>query len=354
MHPDLYAILMAGGSGTRFWPASRRDRPKQFLRIGGTDPLLVQARRRIAGLVPPERTLVITLQGLVAEVRELLGDLPAENVLAEPVGKNTGPCVALAACEIERRAPDSIQVVLPADHVIRPVQAFEQSVRAAAAEALRHDALVVFGIRPDHPATGFGYVEAGELCGEPLGTPVFRVRRFVEKPPLAQAREFLARGSYYWNAGIFVWHTRAICGALEAFMPAARAAFAGPPPKDLTRLYAGLESTSIDVAVLERAGDVRVVPVDYSWSDVGSWEALSAVLEPDAAENVHGGGAEAVFHDSRRCIAYADPGELIAVLGLEDVVVVHAAGATLVCSRERAQAVRELVARIGAEHPGRT
>jgi mannose-1-phosphate guanylyltransferase len=350
--PDLYAIIMAGGSGTRFWPASRRTRPKQFLSIAGGEPLLCETWRRLEGLVPAERTLVVTVASQAGEVRRLLPALPPENVLAEPEPRNTAACLALAAREIERRDPSSVQVVLPADHVIRPVPAFQRSVQAAVEEARARSTLVVFGIRPSHPATGFGYVEAGELCAEVRQTPVYRVRRFVEKPSLARAQEFLFQGSFFWNAGIFVWQTQAICSALETFTPALRAALAGArSPAELAQAYARLEPVSIDVAVLEHAPNVRMVPVDYFWSDVGSWEALSTVLEQDAAGNVHSGAARAVFQDARGCIAHAEGDQLVAVLGLDNVVVVHSAGATLVCSRERAQHVRALVQRLEAEAP---
>ena len=330
--PDLYAIIMAGGSGTRFWPASRRTRPKQFLRVAGAEPLLTETWRRLEGLIPPERTLVVTVASQASEVQRLLPALPPENVLAEPEPRNTGPCLALAALELERRDPSSVQVVLPADHVIRPVQAFQRSVLAAAEEARARSTLVVFGIRPSHPATGFGYIEAGDLCAEVRQTPVYRVSRFVEKPALARAQEFLFQGSFFWNAGIFVWQTAAICRALESFTPALSRALAGArSPAALAEAYAGLEPVSIDVAVLERAPNVRMVPVDYFWSDVGSWEALSTVLDQDESGNVHSGAAEAIFEDARGCIVHAERDQLVAVLGLDNVVVVHSEGATLVC-----------------------
>src|SRR6185436_151747 len=181
-NPELFAVVMAGGSGTRFWPASRRARPKQFLPISGGRPMLTETCARLAGLVPWERVLVVTAESQVPLVRTALPELPRENVLAEPAARNTAPCVAFAAEEIARRAPDAVQVVLPSDHVIRPIEAFRKSVRAAAEEAARADGLVIFGVRPDHPATGYGYIETGALLGTRESIPVLAVARFVEKP----------------------------------------------------------------------------------------------------------------------------------------------------------------------------
>ena len=347
MQPPLYAIIMAGGSGTRFWPASRRGRPKQYLRLGAEKPLLLQTWERLEGLVPPERTLVVTTADQVDEVRAALPALPELNILAEPMARNTGPCVALAAFEVQRRAPDSIQVVLPADHVIRPRDAFQATLRAAAQEANQLGSLITCGIRPTHPATGFGYIEAGERTRTVDGIPVHRVQRFVEKPPRERAEEFLAHGGFLWNAGIFVWHTDAICRAIEAHMPETFAALSRVKRgADLGELYATLPARSIDVAVLEKAPNVRVLPIDYFWSDVGAWSALPEVREPEPSGNVKSGGTELVSEDARGCVVHGDDGEVIALIGVEDLIVVHSGNATLVCRKDRAQDVRKIVERL--------
>src|SRR5262245_50438460 len=182
MKPELFAVVMAGGSGTRFWPASRRARPKQFLPVWGGRPMIAETCARLAGLVAWERILVVTAESQVELVRAALPEIPRENVLAEPAARNTAPCVAFAAEGAARRAQDSVQVVLPSDHVIRPIEAFRRSVRAAAEEATRSEALVIFGVRPDHPATGYGYIESGSMLGTRDSIPVFAVERFVEKP----------------------------------------------------------------------------------------------------------------------------------------------------------------------------
>ena len=345
--PPLFAVIMAGGSGTRFWPASRSHRPKQYLRIGGEEPLLKETWNRLEGLVPPERTLVVTTSDQVEEVRQALPELPALNILAEPMARNTAPCVALAAFEVKRRAPDSVQLVLPADHVIRPRERFQETLRAAAKEANQLGTLITCGIRPTYPATGFGYIEAGAPTREVDGIEVRRVQRFVEKPPLERAREFLEHGGFLWNAGIFVWHTDAICRAIEQYMPETHAALVRVAKgADLRELYGTLPAQSIDVAVLERARNVRVLPIDYFWSDVGTWNAISEVQSPEPDGNVKSGGTELVAEEARGCVVHGDSGEVIALIGVQDLIVVHAGNATLVCRKDRAQDVKKIVERL--------
>jgi len=329
--PELFAVLMAGGSGTRFWPASRRAKPKQFLRLAGKRSLIQATWDRLAGLVPPENVLVVAGEAHADLVRKHLPRLPSGNLLCEPVGRNTTPCIAWAACEIERRAPRSVQVVLPSDHVIHPPKRFRELLRLSAEAAAAEDVLVTLGVRPSSPATGFGYIEQGE----PAGAGLFRVARFVEKPERKRAEEFLASGRFLWNAGIFVWSTASILKALGEFTPQTLAGARAIVASGVKDSYAALESQPIDRSVLERAHNVRVVPVDFEWSDVGSWEAL-AEFGP--------GRAEVVSVESSNCIAWTEQDEVVALLGVRDLVVVHAGKVTLVCPRERAQDVRALVA----------
>ena len=352
--PETYCILMAGGSGTRFWPASRRQRPKQFLPIAGGEPLIVETWKRVEGLVPPERVLVVTTADQAEEVRGLLPDLPALNLIVEPEARNTGPCVALAAFEVRQRCRDSVQIVLPADHVIRPREAFQRTLRAAVREANQSGALIVCGIQPSFPATGFGYVQAGEIVRQMDGQPVMRVQRFVEKPDAEARAQALpeAEGGYYWNAGIFVWHTDAILRAVEQFMPHHHAGLErASRGTDIAEVYRELPKVSIDVGVLERAEGVRMLPIDYFWSDVGAWSALPEVAEGDDGGNVASGGAELIAEDARGCVVHAEDGEVVALIGVDDLIVVHAGRATLVCPRDRAQDVRRIVERLELEAP---
>ena len=351
MTPPLFAVVMAGGSGTRFWPASRNRRPKQFLPVWGGRPMIAATCARLEGLVPWERILVVTAAHQAELVHAALPELPRANVLAEPVARNTAPCIAFAAEEIARRDPEALQVVLPSDHVIEPLESFRHTLRAAAEEAAAGDVLVVFGVRPDHPATGYGYVESSAELGRRAGVPVYAVARFVEKPERARAEQFLASGRFLWNSGMFVWSTRAIRAALRAHAPAIAQGFervgAGAP---LDEVYRALPSLAIDVAVLERAPNVRVLPIDYTWSDVGSWAALPGIHRADSAGNwpVLSGRAELVTEDSSGCVAYAEGDEVIALVGVRDLVVVRAGDATLVCPRERAQDVKKIVERLAA------
>lgn len=361
MSRPLYAVIMAGGSGTRFWPASRLARPKQYLPIvsgsgAGADaaPMIRQTWERLDGLVPPENVLVVTAAEQAPLVRESLPELPAGNLLAEPEARNTAPCVALAAFEVRSRDPDAVQVVLPADHLIRPADAFRQSVRAAAAEAATSGALLTFGIRPTRPATGYGYIQSGDVLAEHDGARVLRVKRFVEKPERRLAEEFLASGDFLWNAGIFVWTTEAILAAVAEHAPEIHAGLqrvaAGA---DLAEVYAGFEKLPVDVAILERAGNVRTIAIDYSWSDVGSWAALADISDADEQGNwaVLPGGARLVAEDASGCLAFAEGEQVIALVGVRDLVVVQAGNATLVCPRDRAQEVRRIVERLGEEGP---
>ncbi len=347
----IYALVMAGGSGTRFWPASREARPKQYLPIAGGKPMLVETVDRLAGLVDPAHILVVTSAAQAALVRECLPDLPEENLIQEPKARNTAPCVALGAMEVLRRDPRAVQIVLPADHVIEPRAAFERSVRAAAEEAQASASLVTLGIKPDHPATGYGYIQAAAELGRRDGCAVHQVVRFVEKPDAARAAQFLAQGGFFWNAGIFVWSGPAIDAALRTHMPDVVAglerAFAGG---DLTAEYARFAAVPIDVALLERADNVRVVPVDYSWSDVGSWAALAELAPQGEGGNrtALSGGARLIAEDAHDCLAYAEGDELIALVGVQNLVVVRAGNATLVCPRERAQDVKRIVERLRA------
>jgi mannose-1-phosphate guanylyltransferase len=349
---QVFAVIMAGGFGTRFWPASRRALPKQFLPIGGARTLIAETAARLDGLVDAEHTLVVTGRDHVELVRRSLPDLPPENVLAEPVGRNTAPCVAWAAAELERRGDASVQIVLPSDHVIRPADAFRDLLRAACEEAFETHALCTLGVRPTHPATGYGYIESAEELGRRGGFPVRRVARFVEKPDRVRAEEFIASGRFSWNAGIFVWRTDAILGALEQHVPA----IVGPvrsirSAADAARVYPTLPSAAIDVAVMEKADNVRVLPIDFVWSDVGSWAALPEVTPADASGNCSSGGARVLAHESSGCVVHGEAGDLVALVGVKDLVVVRAGKAVLVLPRERAQDVKHVVARLEREAP---
>lgn len=346
---NLHAILLAGGSGSRFWPASRRARPKQFLRIVGERSMLAETFLRLEGMVDAQRCWVVTTPEQAGEVRAALPELPHDHVLVEPCARNTAAAIALASLHVAQRDPQALQVVLPADHVIRPRAAFQATLRAACVAARQApDSLFVFGIHPAHAATQFGWIKTCGVERVVDATAVHRVERFVEKPDAARAQAFLDAGGYYWNSGMFLWSAQAFERALLEFAPAIHAALASPG--DLARSYAALPSVSIDVAVFERAREVRMLPIDYFWSDVGAWDALAGVHPADPSGLVQAGGAALEALDSRNCIAWGESGGLITLVGVEDLIVVRAGEVTLVCRRDRAQDVKALVERLSAKN----
>lgn len=346
---DAFAVILAGGSGTRFWPASRRSLPKQYLPIGAAEPLVAQTLARLEGLIPLDRILVVSAQSQREELQRALPRLPRENLLLEPCGRNTAASVAWAALEIRRRNPNSVHVVLPADHVIRPAESLRASLGAGLDEARDSRALVTFGVRPTRASTGFGYLELGEALPARGNHGVHRVRRFVEKPVQERADEFLKSGRYLWNAGIFAWRTDAILSAFERHGPGLlRALESFPTGAELEHAYGALPVVSIDVCVLERESDVRTLPIDYFWSDVGAWTALEDVLAPDANGNRSTGGTLLETLDASGNLVYGEDGQLVALLGVDNLVVVRAGDAVLITTRERADQVRALVERMHA------
>jgi len=350
---ETWAVIMAGGSGTRFWPASRKRHPKQFLRVAGSKTLIQETAARLGDVVPPERRLVVTGHEHVALVRKQLPKIPPENILAEPTGRNTAPCIAWAAVEIARRSPHSVQVVLPSDSVIRPAAQFRKLLGVAIEEAASSSALVTFGVQPTFAATGYGYIEIGDELARRGKTPVHAVLRFVEKPDRARAEQFVASGKHLWNSGMFVWTTDAILAALREHAPAVLAPLERcATSAEAIAVYPTIPSVAIDVAVMEKMRDVRVVPFDIAWSDVGAWPALVDVLLADAEGNVTGGGAQLVSLDAMRNIVHAPKGELVALVGVSDLVVVRAGKALLVCPKDRAQDVKQIVDLLSREDPG--
>ena len=341
---DVFAVIMAGGSGTRFWPASRRAKPKQFLSVASDRPLIVETRERLEGLVPDENVLVVTGAVHADEVRRALPGLPAENVLVEPVGRNTLPCAAYAALAIRERSENAVHVVLPADHVIRPATDFRATLIAGIEACERHEAFVTLGIEPTHPATGYGYIQKGAKSDTVDGLPAYEVERFHEKPQLDAARDYLKSGDFLWNSGIFVWRSDSFFAGLAEHAPQLFDQVSGVSLEALTRGYAELPALSIDVGLMEKAPKRLVLPIDYQWDDVGSWSALFDVLPAGPNGHRRAGGVEVVSVDSSDCVVYGESGHVTALLGVEDLVVVRAGKVTLVCPRSRAEDVRRLVA----------
>jgi mannose-1-phosphate guanylyltransferase len=340
------AVIMAGGSGTRFWPLSRRARPKQVLPVLGGPSMIRRTVDRLAPAFDPARILVVTAREQAGLLRAELPMLPAANILEEPVGRDTAAAIGLAAVEVERRAPGGSFAVLPADHYIDDPAKFQAALEQARLAA-RGGTLVAFGIPPRYPATCYGYLRRGE----PLGRPgVHRVARFCEKPPLAAAESFLKEGGYFWNGGIFVWEARSLLDAVAKHLPELSAGLReiAADPGALDRVYAKLPRISIDYGVMEKADRVAMVEAPFEWDDVGSWSAAADRRPRDAQGNAFDG--DVVAADVRNSLVLsAEPGHVVGVLGLEDVVVVHTPDATLVCSKRRAEDLKLLVEALKAK-----
>lgn len=339
---SLHAVILAGGRGTRFWPASREKTPKQFLKIGGDESLLGMTARRLLPLASAERLWIITNEAHVDIAAAHVPEIARAHIVGEPVGRNTAPAIALAACLALEGDEDAVMLVAPADHWIADADAFRKAASSAAAFAASHEALVTFGIQPASPETGYGYIEAGEE----VAPGVRRVVRFTEKPDRPTAERFLAGGRHFWNSGIFVWRARVLRDELAKSAPEivdacekiVRAADFGAA---LRAGYAALPSISIDYALLERSECVFVVPSRFVWSDVGSWDALAALLPQDAQGNVVEG--ETLLLDAKGCFVRATSGRFAAVVGVEDLLVLDTPDAILVCPKSRAQDVKRIV-----------
>lgn len=357
------AIIMAGGSGERFWPLSRRAHPKQLLRI--TDPdrsLLESCVDRIAPLVPHEDIFVVTGRHLQDAIRASDSGVPAANVIAEPCKRNTAGCLVYAAAQLLAiegdGADDCVMAVLTADYTTNDDEAFRQALASAVAAASRHDALVTLGVQPSRPETGYGYIEvadgAEDVPGLAAPCPVFPVKQFHEKPDRKTAEDYLDSGRFYWNSGMFVWRVGTFLDELAQAAPDMHRAL-----RDITEAlrngdqeradqrFAELNDVSIDYALLEKARSIYVVPAAFHWDDVGSWDALERALPTDAEKNVTVG--EPVLVDSHDCIVYNAPGKgenAVAVVGASNLVVVVTDDATLVVSKDRVQDIKGVIARL--------
>jgi len=348
----LTVVIMAGGRGTRFWPRSRNRLPKQCIALMGERTLLQRTLDRVQGLVPPEQVLVVTGKDMSEAVREQLPELPAENILVEPCGRNTAPCIAWATVEIARRyGGEAIMAVLPADHLVDDEEDFQRALYAGAKAASETNGLITLGIRATRPETGFGYIRCGEALGEWDGRSFHHVQGFVEKPDRETANEYVASGQYYWNAGIFLWSVDAIRDAFQAYLPNTWASMARLEfePTSFATLWDTFDAISIDYGILEHAKSVYVLPASFGWSDVGSWTAI-----PDIAAPSDGGWVESqdcVSIDAGGNVVHA-PGKLVALVGVDDLVIVDTPDALLVTRREDAQRIREVISRL--EHAGLT
>jgi mannose-1-phosphate guanylyltransferase len=350
---EAYAVIMAGGGGTRLWPVSRRERPKQVLRLFGERTMFQLAVDRLLPLLPPERILVVAVEEQAEVLKAQVPDLPEGNYLLEPCPRGTASVVGLAAVYLHKHCPGAAMACLAADHYISDVEAFRHVLRSAFTLAGEGD-LVTLGIRPTYPATGFGYIHAGEPRGEFEGLPAYRVLAFKEKPGLEEASRYLASGEYSWNSGMFVWQVDTILHEIRRLMPGLAAGLSeieaalGRPDERhvLERVWQGLERQTVDYGIMERARNVSVIPAEnLGWWDIGGWDRLFELRQADSDGNLVLGKRVRTLA-TKGTLIYQDPDvqdRLIATLGVENLIVIDTGDALLVCGRESAEDIRRLV-----------
>jgi len=344
----MYAVIMAGGKGTRFWPRSREKRPKQLLNIVGPRSMLQQTIARIGSLLPVENILVVAGEAHGEELRRQLAELPAENIFLEPVGRNTAACIGLAALLVQHRDPRAVMVVLPADHLIVHEDLFLSTLRAAVAMARKRRALITLGIRPASPETGYGYIETGDQVEKVQEHTFYTVSSFHEKPDVERAKQYVEKGNFFWNSGMFVWQARAILLEMEKYLPGLYTDLLKLKPfldteelhREIKHTYPDLESISIDYGVMEKAGNVLMIPADFGWNDLGTWASMAQIWPKDDQNNAHQG--EIMAMESRGNVVFCQE-KLCVLLGVNDLIVVDTEEALLVCPVNRAQDIGKIL-----------
>lgn len=356
----LHAVIMAGGSGTRLWPESRSECPKQLLAIQGERTMVQQAVDRLGDMVPLDRIIIATTKPLAGKVHEQLSQLPREAILAEPCSRNTAPCIGLAALRVVRSDPDGVMAVMAADQVIGPAERFQEAIRLGHA-LVEEDPkrLIIFGLRPTCPSDAFGYLEQGEPLESsaiPEGAPaVRRVLHFYEKPKMETAARYLTAGRFLWNAGIFVWKARTVLDMLARYEPDVYrhleriAAAADQPDFDevLDREFAAMKKISIDYAVMERAPEVICIEAPFDWDDLGTWRALERFHKPDANGNVLDAARHIEINTTGAIVRTNDPNHVVVLVGVKDLVVVVTPDATLVADKNSEESIRQVIQQLG-------
>lgn len=351
MNKHHYVAIMAGGIGSRFWPMSRTNFPKQFLDILNTGKTLIQATyERFAAFIPAENIFVVTSLEYVNIVKKQLPKLPLQNILGEPSRKNTAPCIAYISFKLQQMDPNASLIVAPSDHLILDPIGFNKVCLEALSFVNKHNAFITLGIKPTYPNTGYGYIQY-EQHG--VTDNVYKVKTFTEKPNLELARTFLASGEFLWNAGIFVWQVKNILAAFEKYLPEMYDVFAAERDKfntteeaaALQHMYPLCTSISIDFGIMEKADNVYVIPSAFGWSDLGTWNSAYENLEHDYLDNAVA-GANVIVFDTNRCVVHTPDDKLVVLQGLEDFIVVDTKDVLLICKKEKEQDIKEYVAEV--------
>ncbi|SEN31309.1 mannose-1-phosphate guanylyltransferase [Niastella yeongjuensis] len=342
---------MAGGIGSRFWPASRTNYPKQFLDILNSGKTLIQATYdRFAAFVPAENIYVVTSNEYINIVKKQLPQLPLQNILGEPSRKNTAPCIAYISYKLHQLNPQASLIIAPSDHLILDPVAFNKVCLEALGFVREHNALITLGIKPTYPNTGYGYIQYEQ---QTVSDNVYKVKTFTEKPDLDQAKMFIATGEFLWNAGIFVWQVKNVIPAFAKYLPEMFDVFEAEKShfntveesQALQRIYPLCTNISIDFGIMEKADNVYVIPSSFGWSDLGSWNSAWENLEKDYMHNASAGGNVIVF-DTQRCMIQTPSDKLVVLQGMEDYIVVDTNDVLLICKREKEQDIKEYVAEI--------
>ncbi|MFA5253017.1 MAG: mannose-1-phosphate guanylyltransferase [Phycisphaerae bacterium] len=347
---------MAGGKGTRFWPRSREKKPKHLLDIISDKTIIQETVDRIKPLISPENILVVTGRKHAGTLIKQLPEIPPRNIIIEPQGKNTAACIGLAALHIHKIVPDDVMIVLPSDHVIADSKKYRQAIRTAAETASKENGMVTIGIKPSSVQTGFGYIERADLLKIINNEEVFRVKSIREKPDFQQAKKFVESGHFYWNSGMFIWKTSVILKEISRWLPDLYSGLMkidkvlGSPDEagTVSRVYKKLTSISIDYGVMEKADNVFIIPGDFGWSDVGSWDTLADISSGDIKNNTSLGGSRTIIEDSENSLVY-NPGKLTALVGVKDLIIVETKDALLICKKGRSQDVKKIVEKLGTD-----
>ena len=356
MKTQTFAVIMAGGTGIRFWPKSRKKIPKQFLKITGDKTMIQSTLHRIESFLPHQNTIVVTNILHAKTVQDQLPSIPSENIILEPVGRNTAPCIGLAALIVEQKDRDGVMVVLPSDHWIKDDRQFCNELKIAARIAAEKKTLIAFGIKPSYPETGYGYIQCG--CKKNLipesGYEICPIEKFREKPDIKQAKEFVKNGNFYWNSGTFVWKASAILEEIEEHLPVLHQGLMkikkclgnDNKKEEIDKIFSTFQSESIDFGVMEKTNRAEVIISQVDWSDIGSWKALENYLPADSSGNV--ASKKHVLIDTNNSIIEGDE-RMIAAIGLKDMVVIDTEDVLMICPKERCQEIKNLVEQLKKE-----